>query len=29
MHEEGPMLFAGGVGSLSGEGWQAEAQGEF
>jgi hypothetical protein len=29
MQEEGPMLFIGGVGSLSGEGWQAEAQEEF
>jgi hypothetical protein len=29
MQEKGPMLFVGGVGSLSGEGWQAQAHEEF
>jgi hypothetical protein len=29
MQEEGPMLFASGVGSWNGEGWQAETYEEF
>ncbi len=29
MQEDKPMLFADGMGSLSGKGWQAQAQEEF
>jgi len=29
MQEERPMLFVGGMGLLSGEGWQAQAWEEF
>jgi hypothetical protein len=29
MQKGGPMLFAGGMGSLSGEDWQAQAREEF
>jgi hypothetical protein len=29
LQKKGPMLFTGGMGSLSGEGWQAQAHEEF